>query len=73
VPAGPAAPQACQTAPVDDVAARTLGRAGANGIELAYETFGAAAAPEFVRQIAALTALGEQRRHHRPPTGYAPG
>jgi pimeloyl-ACP methyl ester carboxylesterase len=31
-----------------DVAARTLGRVGANGIELAYETFGDASAPPVV-------------------------
>ncbi len=33
---------------MDDVAARTLGRVGANGIELAYETFGDASAPPVV-------------------------
>jgi pimeloyl-ACP methyl ester carboxylesterase len=31
-----------------DVAARTLGRVAANGIELAYETFGDASAPPVV-------------------------
>jgi pimeloyl-ACP methyl ester carboxylesterase len=45
---GPAGSRACQTAPMDDVAARTLGRVGANGIELAYETFGDASAPPVV-------------------------
>jgi hypothetical protein len=39
---------ACETAPMDDVAARTLGRVAANGIELAYETFGDAGAPPAV-------------------------
>ena len=39
---------ACQTAPMGDVAARTLGRVAANGIELAYETFGDASAPPVV-------------------------
>ena len=43
--AGPADPQPCQTAAMDDVAARTLGRVTANGIELAYETFGDPSAP----------------------------
>src|SRR5271165_5108589 len=33
---------------MDDVAARTLGRVAANGIELAYETFGDASAPPVV-------------------------
>ena len=33
---------------MEDVAARTLGRVAANGIELAYETFGAAGAPPVV-------------------------
>ena len=33
---------------MDDVAARTQGRVGANGIELAYETFGQAADPAIV-------------------------
>ena len=33
---------------MDDVGARTLGRVGANGIELAYETFGDAGAPPVV-------------------------
>ena len=33
---------------MDDVATRTLGRVGANGIELAYETFGDAGAPPVV-------------------------
>jgi len=33
---------------MDDVAARTLGRVAANGIELAYETFGDAGAPPAV-------------------------
>lgn len=127
---------ACQTAPMDDAAARTLGRVAANGIELAYETFGDADAPpvvlimglatqmiawpdelceglaacglfvirfdnrdagesthlrsfppprladivvrhrpppysisEFVREIAALTALGDQRRRQATPAG----
>jgi pimeloyl-ACP methyl ester carboxylesterase len=46
--AEPADPQACQTAPMGDVAARTLGRVAANGIELAYETFGDASAPPVV-------------------------
>ena len=45
---GPADSQACQTAPMDDVAARTLGRVAANGIELAYETFGDPSAPPVV-------------------------
>jgi pimeloyl-ACP methyl ester carboxylesterase len=39
---------ACETAPMDDVATRTLGRVAANGIELAYETFGDAGAPPAV-------------------------
>ena len=39
---------ACETAPMDEVAARTLGRVAANGIELAYETFGTASAPPVV-------------------------
>jgi pimeloyl-ACP methyl ester carboxylesterase len=39
---------ACETAPMDEAAARTLGRVAANGIELAYETFGAASAPPVV-------------------------
>jgi len=39
---------ACETAPMDEVAARTLGRVAANGIELAYETFGDASAPPVV-------------------------
>jgi hypothetical protein len=38
----------CQTAPIGDVAARTLGRVAANDIELAYETFGDASAPPVV-------------------------
>jgi len=38
----------CQTAPMDDAAARTLGRVTANGIELAYETFGDPGAPPVV-------------------------
>jgi len=33
---------------MEDVAARTLGRVAANGVELAYETFGAAGAPPVV-------------------------
>jgi hypothetical protein len=33
---------------MDDVAARMLGRVAANGIELAYETFGEAGAPPAV-------------------------
>ena len=33
---------------MDEVAARTLGRVAANGIELAYETFGTASAPPVV-------------------------
>ena len=36
------------TAAMDDAAARTLGRVPANGIELAYETFGDAGAPPVV-------------------------
>ena len=39
---------ACETAPMDEVAARTLGRVAANGIELAYETFGDASTPPVV-------------------------
>ena len=39
---------ACETALMDEVAARTLGRVAANGIELAYETFGDASAPPVV-------------------------
>jgi len=39
---------ACETAPMDEVAARTLGRVAANGIELAYETFGDPGAPPVV-------------------------
>ena len=39
---------ACETAPMDEAAARTLGRVAANGIELAYETFGDASAPPVV-------------------------
>lgn len=39
---------ACETAAMDDAAARTLGRVTANGIELAYETFGDASAPPVV-------------------------
>ena len=39
---------ACQTAPMGDVAARTLGRVAVNDIELAYETFGDASAPPVV-------------------------
>lgn len=38
----------CETAPMDEVAARTLGRVAANGIELAYKTFGDAGAPPVV-------------------------
>src|SRR5208282_6565156 len=37
-----------QTAPMDDVPARALGRVAANDIELAYETFGDASAPPVV-------------------------
>jgi hypothetical protein len=33
---------------MEDVAARALGRVAANGIELAYETFGEAGAPAVV-------------------------
>jgi len=33
---------------MDEVAARTLGRVAANGIELAYEAFGDASAPPVV-------------------------
>ena len=39
---------ACETAAMDEAAARTLGRVAANGIELAYETFGDASAPPVV-------------------------
>ena len=39
---------ACETALMDEVAARTLGRVAANGIELAYEAFGDASAPPVV-------------------------
>ncbi len=39
---------ACETAAMDDAAARTLGRVTANDIELAYETFGDAGAPPAV-------------------------
>ena len=39
---------ACQTAAMDDAAARTLGRVAANDIELAYETFGDPSAPPVV-------------------------
>ena len=39
---------ACQTSLMSDVAARTVGRVAANGIELAYETFGDASAPPVV-------------------------
>ena len=39
---------ACETALMDEIAARTLGRVAANGIELAYETFGDASAPPVV-------------------------
>src|SRR5689334_22402140 len=39
---------ACETAAMEDVAARTLGRVAANDIELAYETFGDAGAPPVV-------------------------
>ena len=39
---------AWETAPMDEAAARTLGRVAANGIELAYETFGDASAPPVV-------------------------
>jgi pimeloyl-ACP methyl ester carboxylesterase len=39
---------ACETATMADVAARMLGRVAANGIELAYETFGDASAPPVV-------------------------
>jgi pimeloyl-ACP methyl ester carboxylesterase len=39
---------ACQTATMDDAGARTLGRVAANGIELAYETFGDPGAPPVV-------------------------
>jgi len=46
--AGPTDLQACQTAPKEDAADRTLGRVAANGIELAYETFGDASAPPVV-------------------------
>ena len=38
----------CQTVLVDEAAARALGRVAANGIELAYETFGDASAPPVV-------------------------
>jgi hypothetical protein len=38
----------CQTALMGDVAARTVGRVAANGMELAYETFGDASAPPVV-------------------------
>src|SRR5436190_5877270 len=37
-------PQTCQTAPMEDAAAR-VGRVTANGIELAYETFGDPSTP----------------------------
>jgi pimeloyl-ACP methyl ester carboxylesterase len=37
-----------QTAPMDDAATATPGRVAANGIELAYETFGDASAPPVV-------------------------
>jgi len=39
---------ACETVLVGEVAARALGRVAANGIELAYETFGDASAPPVV-------------------------
>jgi pimeloyl-ACP methyl ester carboxylesterase len=39
---------ACQTAAMDDAAVRTLGRVTANGIDLAYETFGDPGAPPVV-------------------------
>jgi len=39
---------ACKTVLVDTAAARALGRVAANGIELAYETFGDASAPPVV-------------------------
>jgi pimeloyl-ACP methyl ester carboxylesterase len=39
---------ACETALMDEVAAPTLGRVAANGIEPAYETFGDASAPPVV-------------------------
>src|SRR5438046_967077 len=45
---GPLRAAACETAAMEDVAARTLGRIAANGIELAYETFGAPGAPPVV-------------------------
>jgi hypothetical protein len=46
----------CQTAPMEDAAARTLGRVAANGIELAYETFGDPGAPPVVLPISARAA-----------------
>jgi pimeloyl-ACP methyl ester carboxylesterase len=48
---------ACQTAAMDDPAARTLGRVAANGIELAYETFGDAGAPPVVLVMGLATQM----------------
>ena len=48
---------ACETAPMGDVVARTLGRVAANGIELAYETFGDASAPPVVLVMGLATQM----------------
>ena len=42
---------------MDDVAARTVGRVDANGIELAYETFGEAGAPPVVLVMGLATQM----------------
>jgi len=43
---------------MEDVAARTQGRVAANGIELAYDTFGDPGAPGPLRQLGALECAG---------------
>jgi len=48
---------ACQTAAMDDSAARTLGRIAANGIEVAYEAFGDAGAPPVVLIMGLVTQM----------------
>src|SRR4029077_15343954 len=46
--AGSAKSDSCETAAMDDAAARPLGRGAADGIALGYETFGEAGAPPAV-------------------------
>ena len=64
---------ACETAAMDDAAARTLGRVAANNIELAYETFGDASTssrdrgydPAGRRRQLALAEGSDHRGHGR--------